>query len=409
MRRLLSWVLSAVLLAGVAGAQEFSGLARIDAPASGIELSRGGADLTLQLSQGVPYRVFTLDAPRRLVLDFQEVDWTGLQPEQLLADRHVVSAQFGTYVPGWSRLVLELAQPMQVKTADLSVDTVTAAAQLKIALTPVDEATFAARAGAPVDPRWDLPAAEPLPVPNTRPSDAPLMVVLDPGHGGIDPGAQVKNDRFEIDEKELALQFALELGEILLRSGQFDVRLTRNDDYFVSLERRITLAHQAKADVFISIHADSLSAGYAHGTTIYTLSDEASDVASAKLAERQQRSQLLAGTDLSDTDDQVADVLLDLARVETHPRSLHLAQSVADGMAEKGGPMNRRPLRSAGFSVLKSADIPSVLIEIGFLSSPRDLENLMDPDWRRRSAFGILNGLLAWQEQDAAQKTLVRQ
>ena len=185
--------------------------------------------------------------------------------------------------------------------------------------------------------------------------------------------------------------------------------ILRDGDYFVSLERRIALAHQAGADLFVSLHADSLSEGLAHGATVHVLSPEASDVASAKLAERHDRSDLLAGVDLSDADDRVTGILLDLARQETQPRSDALARALVEGMANQGGPMNRRPLRSAGFSVLKAADIPSVLIEVGFLTSPRDLKNLRDPEWRAKMTRGILNGLVAWREEDAARRALVRQ
>ena len=406
---MITVVCGCLVMPGVPLAQGFSALARIDAENSTVTETRGGVAVSLRLSQGVPFRVFTLDAPRRLVLDFQEVDWTGLSRDQMLTPDAVTDTQFGTYVPGWSRMVLELAKPMEIATAGLQIDQVTAAADLRIVLEETTEAAFSETAGAPYDPRWDLPNPEPVHPHSSSDDAAPRLVMLDPGHGGIDPGAQTNFNGQEVSEKDLVLQFSLELADLLVRSGQFDVRLTRDDDYFVSLERRITLAHQARADVFVSLHADSLSAGYAHGTTIYTLSDEASDVASAKLAERQDRSQLLAGVDLTEADDVVADVLLDLARVETHPRSLALAQTVATSLAERGGTLNRRPLRSAGFSVLKSADIPSILIEIGFLSSPRDLENLMDPEWRRITALGIMNGLLNWQAEDLARKTLVRQ
>lgn len=395
--------------AGYTLAQGFSGLARLDGEGSFARDLRDGGQIELAISQGVPYRIFTLDAPRRLVLDFQEVDWAGFPKELFTAASFVEDVQYGTYVPGWSRLVIEMTAPMKVSEAALDVDPVTAGAVLSIKLDATDDTAFSELAGAPYDPRWDLPDPEDLPQKIGRNPDAPMMIIIDPGHGGIDPGAQVEIDGRQVSEKDLILQFALELGETILRSGQFDVRLTRNDDYFVSLERRIALAHLAGADLFISLHADSLSAGYAHGTTIYTLSDEASDVASSKLAERHDRSQLLSGTDLSDADDEVADVLLDLARVETHPRSRNLAQSLVTALQAQGGPMNRRPLRSAGFSVLKSADIPSVLIEIGFLSSERDLKNLLTPSWRQKLAHGILQGLLAWQEDDSTFKTLVRQ
>ena len=415
MRKALKLIAVVLAMSGLgapsfAQTEGFSGLARIDPASSRIEdHGTDGASIVLSLSQGVPYRLFTLTDPPRLVLDFQEVDWRGLTSETLLQGQLVTQAQFGTYVPGWSRMVLEMAEPLKVQSAALDINAVTAQAKLKLELTKVSVEVFADNAGAPTDPRWDLPAAEVLSAPVIRGDDAPLLIVLDPGHGGIDPGAEVKGEGGAVVEKDLILGFAIELGDLLVRSGRFQVQLTRDGDYFVSLERRIALAHQAGADLFVSLHADALSEGLAHGATVHVLSPEASDVASAKLAERHDRSDLLAGVDLSDADDRVTGILLDLARQETQPRSDALAQALVDGMENQGGPMNRRPLRSAGFSVLKAADIPSVLIEIGFMSSPRDLENLQNPEWRAKMARGILNGLVAWREEDAARRALVRQ
>lgn len=230
-----------------------------------------------------------------------------------------------------------------------------------------------------------------------------MRVVLDPGHGGIDPGAEAG----DVNEARLMLTFARELREVLLRAD-FEVVLTREADVFVSLERRIAIAHQVEADLFISLHADSLASGMAHGATVYTLSDSASDAASAALAERHNRADLLAGLDLTGTDDVVADVLMDLARLETQPRADALARAMVGGIRAATGHVNRRPLRSAGFSVLKAADIPSVLLEAGFLSTPEDLKNLKDPAWRTRLAEGVRDGLLAWAEEDAAQAALRR-
>lgn len=391
-----------------AAAADFSALARVVPGESSItDRGRGGAELQLGLSQGVPYRLYTLDQPPRLVLDFREVDWTGLEAGALLQGEAVKAAHFGTYVPGWSRLVLELAGPMQVQTAALRTNTAGTAA-LNVTLAPQAAGAFAAAAGAPEDARWDAEAplaAEASP----EGRDLPPLVVLDPGHGGIDPGAEAEGAHGHIEEKELILGFAYELSDILVRSGRFRVQLTRSDDYFVSLEKRIALAHQAGADVFISLHADSLSGGNAHGATVHVLAQEASDAASAKLAERHDRADLLAGADLSRADDRVTGIMLELARQETQPRSEALAGALVEGMAARGGPMNRRPLRRASFSVLKAADIPSVLVELGFMSSERDLANLEDPDWRAGMARGILDGLAAWQEADAARKSLVRQ
>ena len=405
MSRILQGLAALWLMTGSGQAQDFSGLARIDAVQSAIVDQGKNVQIDLHLSQGVPYRLFTLDSPPRLILDFQEVDWSGLNSDSLLKSERIQQVQFGAYVPGWSRMVIDLGAPMTVAQAGTRIDQVTGAAHLAMILTPVSAEIFADQTGAPRDARWDLPPAADVVIMPEKSADAPLIVVLDPGHGGIDPGAE----RDDIAEKDLMLTFARELRELLLRGGGFEVTMTRDADYFVSLERRISLAHQAGADVFISLHADSLAEGLAHGATVHVLSRDASDVASAKLAERHDRGDLLSGVDLSDADDQVTDILLDLARQETQPRTEAMADALVDAMTQTGGPMNRRPLRSAAFSVLKAADIPSVLIEIGFMSSPRDLKNLQNPIWRASMAQGIRTGLINWHKADVAQRPLVRQ
>ena len=403
MIRLFSVLLWCFGVGTVVSAQDLSGLARIDADTSQLVDIRDGAEMTLALSQGVPYRVFILTEPNRLVVDFREVDWQALDIAEFDQSEIVTSLRAGTFRPGWSRMVAELAGPYGVETVDLKTDDVTGRATLRLVLQETDADAFHTLAGAPYDPQWDLPSPSQIEAPKQRQSGV-IRVMLDPGHGGIDPGAE----RGTVREKDLMLTFARELEESLLRAGGFDVTLTRTGDYFVSLERRIAMAHEAGADVYVSLHADSLADGGAHGATVYTLSEEASDVASAKLAERHDRDELLSGVDLSKADDEVTAVLLDLARQETAPRTTLLAKSLVTGMRNTGGPMNRRPLRQAAFSVLKAADIPSVLIEIGFLSSPRDLQNLQDEAWRVQMADGIRAGLQLWLREDSEMRVLVR-
>jgi len=194
-----------------------------------------------------------------------------------------------------------------------------------------------------------------------------------------------------------------------LRADGFEVALTRDADVFVSLEARVARAQEAEADIFVSLHADALAVGLARGAAIYTLSDSASDAASAALAERHDRDDLLAGIDLSTSDDRVADVLMDIARLDTAPRSSALAEHLVAGIENAVGRVHKRPLRQAGFSVLKAADIPSVLIEVGFLSTPQDLRNLQDPLWRAGLIAGIRDGLQDWARADAAIAPLRRQ
>ena len=404
MQAILKLLAVIMITAQGALAQDLSALARVEPGQSKIEEGWfGKTTLTLGLSQGVPFRVFLLSDPARLVVDFREVDWTGLKPESLLPKPGTIAKlRFGSFQPGWSRLVADLAGPMVPQEIGMPVDPASGAARLEITLKKATAEEFAEATGAPVDPAWtrSLSPAKPL---QKKDKDR-FLVAIDPGHGGIDPGAE----RDGVAEKDLMLRFALSLSETLQRSG-VDVVLTRSEDVFVALETRVAIAHQAQADMFVSLHADSLTQGGAKGATVYTLSDEASDAATAHLAARHNRADIIAGVDLTGSDDQVASILLDLARQETEPRSTALAQVLSKGMAAAGGPMNSRPLRRAGFSVLKSADIPSVLVEIGFLSSKRDLDNLRDPIWRAVMVNAMADAILAWRDQDEARKPLIRQ
>jgi N-acetylmuramoyl-L-alanine amidase len=387
-------------------AQEYAALARVLPQASSLRDNGDHVELRLALSVPVPFRLFSLDNPRRLVLDFNEVDWAGFDAAQLDRSDAVTGVRVGAIRAGWSRMVIDLARPLSVKTA--AIDTSNAQSALVfVRLVPVSAADFAASAGAPAGAlRAALASEQGSPV--TAPGRAgapPLVVVLDPGHGhgGIDPGA--RNDG--AIEADLMLIFARELQETLLRAGNFKVVLTRQGDEFVPLEARLSVALSAGADVFLSLHADALIDGRASGATIYTLSDRASDTASQILAERHDRSDLLAGVDLRNQDDEIATVLMELARTETAPRADRLADALVSALSEAIG-VHKRPRLSAGFSVLKAPDIPSVLIELGFLSSPGDLGRLRDPEWRARAAAGVRNALQTWAADDAAIAQLLR-
>ncbi|PHR00021.1 MAG: N-acetylmuramoyl-L-alanine amidase [Marinosulfonomonas sp.] len=393
---------------GAVQAQELSALARLDATRSFIR-DQGccGLAIDLHLSQAVPYRVFTLDDPMRLVVDFREVDWGGISPAALLEGQNTASGvRFGLYRPGWSRMVVDLKGPMAVQTAGMVTDPSEGEATVQLRLIPSAQAEFSAASGAPASAMWGEPKIADMPlVIQRRTGEGPLVVVLDPGHGGLDPGAQTGG----ASEAQLMLTFARELKEVLTRAGGFTVVMTRNEDVFVPLETRVSIARAAGADVFISLHADALTEGHAAGATVYTLSETASDEASAKLAERHERNDLLAGVDLSAQDDVIAGVLMDLARLETAPRAGKLADHLVIGIRDAVGKMYKRPRQEAGFSVLKAPDIPSVLIELGFLSSAGDLENLLSPEWRSGAADGIRAALAAWAITDAAEAQLLRQ
>lgn len=377
------------------GAQDLSALARLDAAQSALSRDGGGLVLTLAISQPVPWRVRVLDKPPRLVVDFREVDWTGLEKMPKPRD---VTLRAGVFRPGWSRLVVDLAGPMVVKTAAMTTGGAAGApVRVEIRLDAASAAAFAEAAAQPEPPGWTLPKPAAL-APVAPRKGGPLVVVLDPGHGGIDPGAE----RDGKSEAGLMLTFARELKERLLREGGFKVVMTRDEDAFVPLETRISIAHQAGAQVFLALHADALPEGEAVGATVYTLAEDASDKASETLAERHNRDDLLAGLDLSQQDDQVAKVLLDMARAETGPRTERLATALVAAIRGEGLKMHRHPHQEAGFAVLKSADIPSVLLELGFLSSQSDMERLSDPAWRAKMAEAILAGLKTWSDVEAA-------
>jgi N-acetylmuramoyl-L-alanine amidase len=393
----LCWVAG---LASGAAASGYSALARADAARSSVHDAGGGVEIALHLSQPVPWRAYTLDAPRRLVLEFSEVVWDAPVP---VASARVGGVRAGPLGPGWSRMVVDLETPLVISEAGLRTGESDGSARLELRLAPASPSEFAAAAGAPPEIRRALPPTV-IPALPPRPAGR-LRVVLDPGHGGIDPGAEYDG----MNEARMMLTFARELRELLLRAG-VEVVMTRDADIFVPLEARISVARAAEADLFLSLHADSLpeGSGSAHGATVYTLSDEASDRASQRLAERHDGADLMAGVDLTGQGHEIALVLMDMARLETQPRSDSLARHLVEGLSSQAGGMNRRPLRSASFSVLKSPDIPSVLVELGFLSSARDREKIASAEWRTKAAAGIRDAVLAWAAEDAARARLLR-
>lgn len=394
--------LAVLVLSFGASAQGFGALARLIPEDSRIAIDEGGVTLTLSLSQPVPFRVFTLVDPSRVVVDFRELafgDWpAGLTPPAGIA---TVSAGPARQA-GWSRLVLELAAPMLPETAAMTTDAATGQARVELRLAPATNADFLARAGTP--PEAAFPVAV-LPERATAAGDGRVTVVIDPGHGGVDPGA-VRGDHTEAD---LVLTFSRELRDALRRTGRVDVVLTRDADIFVPLPTRVTLARAAGADLFLSIHADALAEGRAQGATIYTLSDTASDAAAQALAEQHDRADLLQGIDLHGADDVVAGVLMDLARLDTAPRSVAFADQLVDSFGAAGVRMHSQPWGEAGFTVLRAADIPSALLEIGFMSDERDLANILNADWRAAMQGALVAAIVAWADADAARMAQARQ
>ncbi len=384
-------------------AQGFGALARALPDDSHLTGNRRGAELELALSQAVPFRVFTLSDPMRVVVDFREVDF-GALPDGFNRARTVEALAYGgASTPGWSRMVLTLNAPMLPEIAAMETDDATGEAVVRLSLQPVEEAAFLAAAGAP-------PGVSGVLLPVVTAAAAPanddtLLIVLDPGHGGVDPGA-VRNGYTEAD---LMLSFARELREIMRRTGDIEVVMTRDADLFVPLPTRVTIARAAGADLFISLHADAIAEGRAQGATVYTLAEEATDAATAALAEQHDRADLLQGIDLSGSDDEVVSVLLDLARIENAPRSRAFADILVQAIDTTGLELHARPRGEGAFSVLKAADFPAALLEVGFLSDGGDLQNILDPSWRARMQAAITGAVVAWAQADAAADALRRQ
>lgn len=402
------------LIAGEAAADPgarvvpLSALARAEVAGSALRIEGETLVFDLALSQPVPWRLRYLSEPPRLVLDFREVDFLALDLARLklTSGGQVSELRAGPVRDGWSRLVLGLDRPRLAYQAEMRTNVDGGGrAQLSLRLRAETPTRFAEEALRPDPPAWTLPRPAAVGPARAPRGSAPLVVVLDPGHGGLDPGAE----RDGHSEAALMLTFARELKEALVRQGLAEVVMTRDSDAFVPLEARIAAAHAAGGDVFLSLHADAVSEGLATGATIYTLAAEASDAAAAALAERHDRDALMSGVDLTGQDDLIAGVLMDMARTETAPRAAKLADALVGALRAERLPLHKVPQRGAAFSVLKAPDIPSVLVELGYMSSPKDLERLLDKAWRARMIAALVAGLSDWAIADAAAAGLLRQ
>lgn len=355
-------------------------------------------ELRLALTRAVPYRVFLVADPARLVVDVKDADLGMAPPTDMFGADLVPAIRWGRDRDGWSRIVVELPGSYRIDSAGQRMRA--ALSQITVSLVPVGDEAFAPRASATAALR-DLP--EPADVPQPAPDDR-FTVVLDPGHGGFDPGALAEGE----SEANLVLVFALEL-RVALQARGVDVHMTRQDDSFVALERRMTVARQARADLFISLHADALPEGQAAGATVYVWNPAADSRAADQLTLRHGRDDLLTGTDLTGHDDALTGVLMDFARTDTQPRSDRFARWLTSRMALMGIGMHGRPVQGATYSVLKAPDIPSVLLELGFISDHDDRANLLNPLWRERMVQVVAEAIVGWARDEAVRATMLRQ
>ncbi|TVQ85154.1 MAG: N-acetylmuramoyl-L-alanine amidase [Micavibrio sp.] len=373
------------------------------------------------------FSAFLLDTPRRLVLDIPNGSWkaaeytgTGKTP--------IVNYRFGTPEDGTGRIVFDLQSPVRIETAFLlpkaqfglpdrividlqKTDNAGFAAELETLwlrrADTGDRATTVPRIEAALTVTLPVPQDQDRAVPDTRETEAvtvavPLparkpvinryTIVIDPGHGGRDPGAVNGN----IYEKNITLALAREIKKQLEATGRYTVTLTRDRDVFVALRERVAIARKAGADLFISLHADKIARTDVRGSSVYTLSREASDKETANLAENANRSDIIAGIDLSDQDEDVANILIDLAMSSTMNYSNAFANTLVETFRKNNMRLVGRPHRSAGFAVLTAADTPSVLLEAGFLSNREEAVLLNSPAHQRRLAGAVRQSIDAY-------------
>jgi N-acetylmuramoyl-L-alanine amidase len=327
--------------------------------------------LVLEISQRVDFHIFALTSPPRLVVDFPELDFA--LPPNPLGEKPVgaiAAMRMGLFEPGTSRMVIDLGHPALVRNAFLMPPSEGKPHRFVLDLEPAEEAAFVAevRRSAPHPPAPPPVIQPPAAAVPPRP-DGRHVIVIDPGHGGIDPGAIGASGVYE---KEIALAAAGQLAARLRASGRYHVELTRDRDIFVSLRRRVAIAHRSGAELFLSLHADSMANTKVQGSHVYSLSKTASDAEAAALAVKENKSDIIAGLDLAAYSSEVGTILLDLSQRETNNTSAEIADRMVEEFRQSGIRALGRPHRQAGFAVLKAPDVPSVLIELGFLSNRTD-------------------------------------
>jgi N-acetylmuramoyl-L-alanine amidase len=356
----------------------------------------GDAKLTrfvLDLDKTIQFRAFALDDPYRVVIDIPQVNFrlpsgTGTNGRGL-----VKAFRYGMVMPGGSRMVFDLAGPARIANATMLDAANDQPPRLVLELEEVDRPTFlqSLHSRPELKPAVSasmaaIGAQAAVPSKPATQADSRPVVVIDPGHGGVDNGTRSGEEM----EKNLVLAFGLALRDRLEKSGKYRVVMTRTDDTFIPLDDRVKVAHSQAAALFVSIHADYLprGEGEAQGATIYTVSDKASDAEAERLAETENRADAIGGVDLREEPTEVADILIDLAQRETRTFSNRFARLLMGEM--KGAVrMHKNPLKSAGFRVLKAPDVPSVLVELGYVSNKGDLEHLVSESWRSKTVAAM--------------------
>lgn len=348
-----------------------------------IEVENGRETVTIAVKNTTPHQVFTIPRPERLVVDVPTLDG---HPKISLPPSYngalIKNVRYGQFNPKTSRFVFDLNQPVRVLGIDIDEQK---GGRITFTLMAAEEKALVAET-----PKLQKKEKK-ITVKAPKKDEKPL-IVIDPGHGGVDPGTSGDDGT---KEKDLVLAYAKALKARLLKTGQYRVLLTREDDRFIVLRQRVVIARKAGASMFISLHADSAPVDDASGLSVYTVSEEASDAEAESLAARENKADVLAGVDLTEERNDVAGILISLAERDTKNRSATFADLLVtrmDGMVE----LVPNAHRFAGFAVLKAPDIPSVLVEIGFLSNPEEEKLLKSKNYRDKVTSGIATGIDAY-------------
>ena len=356
-----------------------------------------GTRVVLDLSERPGYRVFTLADPYRVVIDLTEVDWKlpGGRPPS--GTGLVEALRYGLFAVGTSRVVLDVKGPVRIRNVGVIPGTADRPIRLVLDLAAVEATAFKkSQQAGPVLPASVAAPAAPSAASRLPPVKPPgpeartrRIIVIDPGHGGVDPGTVGLSGT---TEKTITLVMAKELKKQLEATGIYEVVLTRKRDIFLRLRDRTAIAHEAKAALFLSLHADSHDSTTLRGASVYTLSEQSSDEEAAALAAKENKADLIAGIDLSRESEIVTNILIDLAQRETMNLSARFA-GILVGELGRTSVMLPKPHRYAGFAVLKAPDVPSVLVELGYLSSARDEALLRSASYRVKLAGAIVGAI----------------
>jgi N-acetylmuramoyl-L-alanine amidase len=419
--RLIAWILCFVVALG--GAAEAAAKPAITDARLGVE--PGLTRVVISLTQRSDYKVFTLADPYRVVIDLSEVDWKVKSGTKLSGQGLVAGMRYGLFKAGTSRVVLDLMEPSEVARAEFVPSANGEPLRLLIDLRPVPDTQFRAQLQTSTVAYSAIAAIAPVtkPVPKLaartssggagggtgalgsgsaakQPAEEPKrgkpLIVIDPGHGGIDPGAVGAT----INEKQLTLAVAKALKKELEESGKFRVLLTRSRDVYIPLRERFGLAREKGADLFISLHADSHNNPLTRGASVYTLSEKASDAESEALAAKENKSDIIAGVDLSKQSHVVSNILIDLAQRDTKNMSTRFASLLVRELKEQTMLLGNTH-RFAGFAVLKAPDVPSVLVEMGYISSSKDEALLSSSGHQKKLARTVrqaVENYFSWQE-----------